>query len=36
MLRALRNRDYTTATAEMLDSRWRQQVGVRAEVLAGG
>ena len=34
MLRALRNRDYTTAAAEMLDSRWREQVGKRAETLA--
>lgn len=35
MLRALRSRDYAAAAAEMLDSRWHTQVGVRAEDLAG-
>ena len=34
MLRALRRRDYATAAMEMLDSRWHEQVGERAEVLA--
>ena len=34
MLRALRNRDFTIAATEMLDSRWHEQVGDRAEELA--
>lgn len=34
MLKALDNRDYLTASAEMLDSKWAVQVGKRAETLA--
>ena len=34
MLAALKARGYETAAKEMLDSKWRKQVGVRAERLA--
>ena len=34
MLFALRKGDFVTAAAEMLDSRWHEQVGRRAEELA--
>jgi len=34
MLRALQDYNYAAAADEMLDSRWREQVGKRAETLA--
>lgn len=34
MLAATQNSDYTAAAKEMLDSRWREQVGHRAQRLA--
>ena len=34
MLSSAEEGDYATAAAEMLDSRWAQQVGTRADVLA--
>ncbi|KDC51949.1 hypothetical protein TW82_08980 [Pseudoalteromonas fuliginea] len=34
MLRALEDKNYPLAAAEMLDSRWAKQVGVRADELA--
>jgi lysozyme len=34
MLAALKARDYETAAKEMLDSKWRKQVGPRADRLA--
>jgi len=34
MIKYLRNKDYTNASHEMLDSKWAKQVGSRAERLA--
>lgn len=34
MIRALRDKDYTQAKAEALDSKWARQVGVRADKIS--